>query len=292
MRISLALAGALALAVPAAAQPHAGQIMHGAIEQAHRNVPAEVRDYTMTISSGPARTQLYVYRLAEGWRVIEEEDAPLADLFRSMLIWPALSTMHRPDVPPAQAAAALRDEVRYLGADSVDGRAAHVLAAQVPGLMLETMEIPDSAHVYVDAGTRQVLRVATSTDVEPSDGGAMANGGHLDMAMTFGGYETADGVTLPRRMHMHLRMQANLRDEQRETLRNEVAPLLQDLAGDDSQEAAQTRLLLEMFLRMLNGEPMDVAAAVEEVRVNAGPPAWFSEENLDTRFEPLPDVGP
>lgn len=288
MRTSLALAAAVCLAAPAAAQPHAGQIMHGAIEQAYRNVPAEVRDYTMTIRSGPARTQLYVYRFADGWRVVEEEDAPLADLFQSMIIWPALSTTYRPDAAPAQAAAALRDEVRYLGADSMEGRAAHVLAAQVPGLMLETMEIPDSAHVFVDAETRQVLRVAASTDVAPSAGGAMANGGHVDMAMTFGGWETADGVTLPRRMHMHLRMQANLSDAQRETMRSEIAPMLRDLAGDPSQEAAQTRLLLEMFLRMLNGEPMDVAAVVEEVRVNAGPPEWVTEEDLDTAFEPVP----
>ncbi len=285
MRISLALAtAALALAAPAAAQPHAGQIMHDALEQAHRNVAPEVRDYTLTISSGPVRTRLYVYRVQDGWKISEEADAPLADLFESMLIGPALAGAYRPD-----GAAQLDAEVRYLGADSVDGRAAHVLAAQVPGLRLETMDLPDSAHVYVDAGTRQVLRVATSTDMEPSYSGAMVNGGHLDMVLTFGGYETIDGVTLPRRMHVQVRMQTRMGDEQRAAMRSEVSAMLQDAAADTSQEAAQIRLLTEMFLRMLDGEPMDIPAVVEEVQVNAGPPAWATVEEVD--FVP-PDDGP
>jgi hypothetical protein len=278
---ALAAAAALALAVPAAAQPDPGLILAGALEQAHQNVPAGVTDYLMTFTSGPVRTQLYVHRRGDGWEVLEQEDAPMGDMFRSMIVWADLSTLFRPGAT-GQQVAALRDEALYLGTDTVEGRPAHVLRWQVPGLMLETMEIPDTARVFVDAETRQLLRVAASVDVPPGEGGAMVNGGHVDMVMTYGGYETTGGLTLPRRVRMQLRMQTNLSDAQRTLMQNEMQPMLADLAADSSQEAAQTRLLMEMFLRMLDGEPMDVPATVEDVRVNPGRPEWAAEERLDT----------
>jgi hypothetical protein len=271
MRLFAAVTAAavLSLATPAAAQPDPGRIMHGAIEQLLLNVPAEVRDYTMTISSGPVRSELYVYRFQDGWGTEIPYDASLAELFESMVVWPNLSTAYRPDLAPARASAALAN-VRYLGRDSLEGRVVHVLAARVPGLSLGGMEIPDSAHVFVDAETRQVLRVATSTNLEPS-GGLLANGGRLDLAVTFGGYETAGGVTLPRRMHVRLRISGKLSDVERAEMRQEAEATLAEPASDDTLEM---RLMAEMTLRVLNGEPVEVLAVVEEVRVNAGPPAW------------------
>jgi hypothetical protein len=148
-------AAALALATPAAAQPDAGRIMRGALDQLSRNVPEEVRDYTLVI--GPSRQDLYVYRSEDGWRTEIPYDGGLADLFQSMVLWPNLST----------ALAADPADVRYVGLDSLDGRAVHVLAAPVD-FDLYGEEMPDSAHLYVDAETRQVLRVAKSTNVGPA----------------------------------------------------------------------------------------------------------------------------
>jgi hypothetical protein len=265
MRLSaLAAAAVLVLAVPAAAQPDAGRIMQGAFEQLLRNVPDEVRDYTLTIRSGRLRSELYVYRSVDGWTTEIPYDGGVADLFLSMLIWPSLSTAHGQDLAG----------LRYLGQDTVEGRAVHVLAGPVAGLdELYGVEMSDSARVHVDTETRQVLRVATSTDIEPSEG-VPAQGGHAEVALTFGGYEAADGVTLPRRMHMHFRLRMNVPEAQRAEARREIEAMLAEGATDTSDEATEGRTMLEIMLRMLNGEPVDVPAVVEEVRVNSGPPRW------------------
>jgi hypothetical protein len=274
----LAASATFAFAVPASAQPDPGRILAGALEQTHQNVPAGVSDYLMTFATGPVRTQLYVHRSEDGWEVEEQEDAPLGDMFQGMTIWPQISTVFRPGATEQQLTA-LREEARYLGTDTVEGRAAHVLMWQVPGLKIETMEIPDTARVYVDAETRQILRVATSTDIPPGEGGAMAEGGHLDMVMTYGGYASADGLTLPQRMRMQLRMQINLGEARRTQMREEMQQVLAELAADPSEEAAQNRLLFEMFLRILNGEEMNIPATVESVRVNTGRPEWAQDSD-------------
>lgn len=265
MRLSaLAAAAALLLATPAAAQPDAGQIMQGAFEQLLRNVPDEVRDYTLTISSGSLRQEVYVYRSDDGWATEIPYDGGVADLFLSMLIWPSLSSAHGQDLA----------DLRYLGQDAVEGRAAHVLAGPVAGLdEMYGVEMPDSARVHVDAETRQVLRVAKSADIEPSEG-LLAEGGHAEVALTFGGYETADGVTLPRRMHMRFRLQVNLPEAQRAEARREIETALAEAGTDTSDEATEGRTMLEIMLRLMKGEPVEVPAVVEEVRVNAGPPRW------------------
>lgn len=260
---AVATAAVLALATPAAAQPDAGRIMQGALEQLLRNVPDEVRDYTMTISSGPMRAELYVYRSEDGWETEIPYDGGVADFFLEMVVWPALSTAAGQDLV----------DVRYLGADSLEGRAVHVLDAPVPGLEVAGIEMPGFARVHVDAETRQVLCVATSTEIEPGEG-LLADGGHAELALTFGGYETADGVTLPRRMHMRFHLQVNAPQASLAEARREIEALLAETATETSDDATEGRTMLEMMLRMLNGEPVDVSAVVEEVRVNPGPPRW------------------
>lgn len=262
MRLSVALAAAaLLLSTPAAAQPDAGRIMQGALEQLSRNVPDEVRDYTLTIRSGSMQSELYVYRSGDGWTTEIPYDGGVADMFLEMVIWPKLSTARRQDLADA----------RYVGADSLEGRAVHVLDAPVPGVSLMEMVTADSARIHVDAETRQVLRVAMSADIEPSEG---ADGGHLELAVTFGGYETADGVTLPRRMHLHYRIQVNMPEARRAEMRQEMEALLAQAPADTSDEDVEARTMIEIMLRMLKGEPVDLSAVVEEVRVNSGPPRW------------------
>lgn len=260
---ALTAAAALLLAVPAAAQPDAGRIMQGAREQLLRNVPDEVRDYTLTMRSGSVRQEVYVYRSDDGWTKEIPYDGGVADMFLEMVIWPALSAAPGHDLA----------DVRYLGADSLEGRAVHVLDAPVPDLEVAGIEMSGSARVHVDAGTRQVLRVATSTELEPGEG-LLADGGRTELAVTFGAYETADGVTLPRRMHMRFRFQVNAPEAEFAEARQEIEAMLAAAATDTSDEAAEGRTMLEMMLRMLKGEPVDFSAEVEEVRVNSGPPRW------------------
>ena len=260
---ALAVLSTLALAAPAAAQPDAGRIMHGSLQQLFRNVPDEVRDYTMTIRSGSLREEVYVYRSKDGWATEIPYDGGVGDLFLEMVIWPALSTAAGKDLTG----------VRYLGADSLEGRAVHVLDAPAPGLAVAGFELPGSARIHVDAETRQVLRVAASTQLQPGEG-LLADGGRAELALTFGEYETADGVTLPRRMHMRFRLQVNVPEAQRAEARQEIEAMLAEGATDTSDEATEGRTMLEIMLRMLNGEPVDVSAVVEEVRVNSGPPRW------------------
>jgi hypothetical protein len=266
MRLFAVVAATLALTLPspAAAQPDAGQIMQGAFEQLLRNVPDEVRDYTLAIRSGSLRSELYVYRSEDGWTTEIPYDGGVADMFLEMVIWPDLSTAQRQDLA----------DLRYLGQDSVEGRAVHVLAGPVAGLdELYGVEMTDSARVHVDAETRQVLRVAKSTDIESSEG-LLAEGGHAELALTFGGYETADGVTLPRRMHMHFRLQVNVPEAARAEARRDIEAMLAEAGTDTSDEATEGRTMLEIMLRLMKGEPVEVPAVVEEVRVNSGPPRW------------------
>jgi hypothetical protein len=277
---SLALLAALALAAPAASQPdpEPAQILLGALERARENVPAGAEDYRITLSVGPAAAQLYAYRGEDGWEMDEEQDAPLADLFQGMAVWPRLAAAVPPGATVADVQAAF-PRLRYLGTDTVEGRAAHVLRMHVPDLTLETMPLDGAAEVFVDAQTRQVLRVSISTDIDPSEGGVMTNGGHVDMVMTFGGYEAIAGVTLPRRWGMHVRMRTRLSDEELAAERAEMTQMLEhsgQLGSGTDAEALQNRMLIELFLAMLNGQPMVVDAVVDDVQLNAGPPSWFS----------------
>ncbi len=57
-----------------------------------------------------------------------------------------------------------------------------------------------------------------------------------------------------------------------------------------SDDAVQGRLMVEVMVRMVNGEPVEIPAVVEEVRVNTGPPRWFDGPDVNTTSEPVPDV--
>lgn len=267
-------AAVLALAAPAAAQPEPSALVLDVLERAHRNVPAEVDDYLVTLAVGPdLRAQLYLARHGDAWEVVEERDAPLADLLEGMLIWPLLAEQFRAGMTAADAAAA-QPGARSLGGDTIGGRAAHGVAMRVPGLTLETMEMPDSVRLWVDAETRQVLRVASSADMEPSYGGAMRRGGHVDMELHFDGYESIGGVTLPRRWRIVTRMQINLTDAERQEMRDRLHGMI---SSGTPQENAQMRVLAGLMRQMLDGEPMDVTATVQEVQVNPGRPAWAQD---------------
>ena len=131
--------------------------------------------------------------------------------------------------------------------------------------------MPDSARVWVDAETRQVLRVASSADMDPSYGGLMRRGGHVDMELHFDGYEAIDGVTLPRRWRIVTRLRSNLTGAELQEMRDQLHGMM---GSGTAEEDAQNRMLVDLMRRMLDGEPMDVTATVVDVQANPGRPAW------------------
>lgn len=270
MRIAVLAAGAaLALAVPAAAQPDPAQILREALEQAHRNAPDEVRDYIVTVSSGPLRTELYVWRDNYRMYVQGRDWGRLGNALEAMAMWPALGVFNYNDPASMEW---LGSQARYEGAETVDGRRVHVVTAPLR-LQWNVADLPDTTRVSVDARTRQILRIAAAGAIEDGEG-PMGNGGHNGVAITFGDYRTTDGVTVPRRIRFEMRMQLDLDDAERAQMRRETdaAVAQQDALGERGQQAA---FMLRQTRRMLEGESMVIEAVIEGVRVNTGRPDWF-----------------
>jgi hypothetical protein len=264
---ALAAAAALSLSAPAAAQPDPAQILREALEQAHRNAPDEVRDYIVTVSSGPLRTELYVWR--ENYRMyVQGRDwGRLGGMLEAMAMWPALGRFNDP-----ASLEWLGSHARYESAETVDGRRAHVVTAPLR-LQWNVADLPDTTRVYVDAPTRQVLRIAAAGPIEEGEG-PMGNGGHNDVAITFGDYRATGGVTVPRRIRFEMHMRLDLDDAERAQMRRETDAAIaqQEALGEDGWQAA---FMLRQTRRMLEGEAMVIEAVIEDVRVNTGRPDWF-----------------
>lgn len=266
----LVLLTALALAGPAAAQPEPepAQILRGTLEQAHRNAPGEVRDYIVTVSSGPVRTELYVWRDNSRMYVRGRDGDRLGEMLEAMAVWPDLGMFHE-----RESMERLGSQARYEGADTVDGRRVHVVAAPLR-LQWNVADLPDTTRVYVDEQTRQILRIAAAGPI-PDGEGPMGNGGHNGVAITFGDYRATDGVTVPRRIRFEMRMRLDMDDAERAQMRRETDAAIaqQDALGERGQQAA---FMLRQTRRMLEGDAMVIDMAIERMRVNTGrPDDWF-----------------
>lgn len=273
-RILAAAAAALALAAPAAAQPDPMQLLSDAYERAHHNIPAEVQDYTMTVAAGAFRTQVHVSRSGGGMYVRGQDEGRQGGLVLEMVQYPEISTAYSPGMDPGYGRLA---GVEYVGADTVDGRPVQVL--MVPGLQVRwnVAEMPDSTRVYVDAQTRQVLRLAVSGARESGGGvGPMATAGRTDLSVTYSDYRETDGLTIPRRMRMEMRLRMDVDDAERQALRAQGNVVLREVEAQGGERAASSAEIIRQMLRMIDGEPMVIDAVVEEVRVNAGKPDWAS----------------
>jgi hypothetical protein len=49
------------------------------------------------------------------------------------------------------------------------------------------------------------------------------------------------------------------------------------MQGSDDPEAREMLAMMELFSTLLSGGELDLPMAVEDVVVNAGPPAWLDE---------------
>ncbi|HEU0299117.1 MAG TPA: hypothetical protein VFR37_06665 [Longimicrobium sp.] len=263
MRLSTlaAAAASLWLALPAAAQPRVAELARGAMQQMAAN-QGSASDYLLVLRYRDVRVPVYVYRQDGGWSSQAQPGAVWGGLLGNAVVWPAVMRAGEGDGDDAGALA----NADYLGTETVDGRRAHVLG----GSFATGERLPDSMHVYLDAETRQLLRVvASGRSRQP---GAALPGAGMWMTLDLGGYTETGGVVVPRRMRLRMRME--LDSQQRQSMRRDVEGMLAALQADPSQRAAEMRLMMEAVSRMLQGQEMDLPVTVEEVRVNAGPPDW------------------
>jgi hypothetical protein len=271
MRHRLAAAAALALlalaAAPAAAQPGGGEVLRGAIQTLARAHGPGVQDYSFSLAYGSVRTPVYVAREEGAWVVHTPEETPLADLAGMAVIWPDISAW---DQDPGEVEAI--DRATYLRAERLEGRPVHVVAAYV-GDEVPAEEV-DSAVLYVDAETGHVLRMV-AVGANPEADGPLA-GGRMTLTVDLLGHQETDGLVIPRRVRLRMRLQAAaMTATQRDEMLAGMEAMRAELQGSDNPQARQMLAALELFGRMITEGELDMPMTVEEVLVNPGPPAWL-----------------
>jgi hypothetical protein len=261
-----AAAAALCLAAPAAAQPDGPTIMRAVIAR-QAAAEAQVEDYAFILAHGEVRTPVYVHRMGEGW-MVSMPRTRLADLLNLAVFWPGLQD-------PAEAAAA--DQAVYLREERVDGRPAHVISASLG--TDRDVEVLDSARVFVDAESEQILRILVGAPV-PEELGPEVLGEDATMTtiVDAGGHRETDGLLLPGHLRVRLRLDApRMPAEMRRRVLDHVAAARQELAGTTDPEGLEMLALMETYAQLLSPDGMDVRLAVEDVQVNPGPPDWLND---------------
>lgn len=278
IRLPLLALAALSLAAPAAAQPDPAQILAGAVEQLAANAGG-AEDYTLVVAQGDDRAEVFVHRRNGTWEVETQETSFRATLLGMGVVWPAISNPGELAILPENAHA-----LRYLGTEAVDGRTAHVVSgifgSEPPA------EQPDTSLIYVDAETRQVLRMHFAGQAAPGADGMMPDGPEkMSLTIALADYRETDGVTAPRRLQLSLRMEMEEMDaEEIADMRKELAEL-REMEGMDSPEMREFLEVMEFFGQLMLTGRLDLDVAVEEVRVNTGPPAWVLEQEAEEGLE-------
>jgi hypothetical protein len=270
--LALIVPAALALTVPAAAQPTAAEVLRGAAERIERNVGG-VRDYTLVLSAGGVRTTLYVFQGPDGWDVGVPGASPMGEML-SPLLTAGQTVLFLGRVPDG-----VLDAPVTLEADTVLGRPVHALL--VP--MSDGDDPEDRLRVSVDPATGQVVRARVGIDAVDEDGPARVM---MWMTMDFADYRAADGLTVPRRMRLAFDVGPGLSEDDRRGMRAAGETERARLASDESAHARETRALIDFLLAMLDAGRAEMPVVVEEVRVDAGPPAGFVRPG-----DPPPDDG-
>jgi hypothetical protein len=278
MRFGVAAAAlaALTLAAPAAAQENAVDVMRGVMQQLAANTEG-VQDYTLTLRAGPMSTSVYVHRDGDEWEVESPSDEQMGEMLQGLVVWPMFGAMAG-EFPEAGEVSdeelAEFADIFNLTRETLDGRPAHAIFLHMEELLDEDSEMPDSMRIYVDPSTRQIMRVqvagvaAEMEDLAPG-------GGEMEVVMDFRDYRETDGLTVPRRLRMDLRVEMEISDEQRQMMQVGIQAARAELAQDDSEEGRQAAAMIDMFIGLLTDGHMAVDVEVEDVQVNTGPPAWF-----------------
>ncbi|HEX6042168.1 hypothetical protein [Longimicrobium sp.] len=277
MRLAVAAASlaVLTLAAPAPAQPNALQVMRGVVTQLQRNSEG-VQDYTLTLRAGALSSDVYVYRDGDEWEVATPDDEEMGDMLEGLVVWPTFGEME--DEFPSEDEVSESDlaelaDIINVTQERLEGRTANVLFLRMEGLVSEGGNMPDSLRMYVDPATNQILRVHVAGMAEGMS--EMPGGGDVEVTMDFRDYRETDGLTVPRRMRMDLRMEMELTDDQKQMMSAGMEAARAELAQDTSEEGRQTAALMEMFMGLLTEGHMALDVEVADVRVNQGPPSWF-----------------
>lgn len=270
---------ALALAAPAAAQPAADELVRGAAARLAANAPATVRNYSLTLVHGADTLPVYVHRdSANGAWEVETPGGPAsAGMLEMAMIWPQLGDPHALDILPRNA-----HHTRYLREDRVGGRRVHVVSALYGDD--PPAEQPDSSLLFVDAETRQVLRLHFSGPMQnDGDGGLIRGGGRIMLEAELGDHRETDGLTVPRQVRLILRMDGlELSAEEREEARAELDDLREQMRTETEPVVRGFLQMVELLARLVVEGRIELPVAVENVRVNTGPPAWpFADDGGD-----------
>jgi len=274
LRLAVATLAAVTLSTPAMAQPGAFEVMRGMIERLAANSEG-IEDYTLTLRSGPIQANVYVYRDGDEWEVASEGDEQFGDMLEGLVVWPTFHEMEGDflaEDPTAEDLARI-EELVVLSTETLNGRPADVVFVRMSGLNLES-EMPDSFRIYLDRESRQILRVHVAGRAEEVAEIA-SGGGEMDVRVDFDDYRETDGLTVPHLLRMAMDVDLDLSDDERAITKSGIAAARAGLKEDDSEEARQAAVLIDLFLGLLNEGRMELSATVEDVRVNTGPPSWF-----------------
>jgi hypothetical protein len=259
----------LVLAAPAAAQPSSTEVMRNALEALNRSHGPGVRDYTFTLVHDGVRTPVYVERGDEEWMVHTSEDSPMGSLMSMAVVWPTF--LGDGEVPDPEEMGA----TQYLREERLGGRRVHVITTEsAPALEAEGV---DSVHLYVDVENHHILRMFVAGAM-PEEGGAFA-GGDMRLTVDMRDHRETDGVVLPGRLQVRMALQLpEMGAMERAQMTMGLTVLRAQMQGSDEPEAREMLVMLDQFSAVLAGEELDIPMTVEDVVVNAGPPAWLEDE--------------
>ncbi|HEX2078681.1 MAG TPA: hypothetical protein VHG08_13255 [Longimicrobium sp.] len=269
-----AAAAALWLAAPAAAQQDPEALAEAALQQMVAN-QGTADDYTLVLRFGDTRVPVYVYRENGGWSMEVPPQPVLAEVMSAAVIWPVMLEAAGEKVGDEPDPAL--EEAVYEGVQTVDGRPAHVVSATFTG----GEDLPDSMRLYLDAESRQLLRMVAAGRMAESDDELLREGAGVWMSLDLADYAATDGVVVPRRLRMRMRMELELNPKERQGLREDLDRARRELESESSEEAHEMRTVLEVYGRLLLEGEVDLPITVEEVHVNSGPPEWLKAATLD-----------
>lgn len=281
MRFGVAAAAlaALTLAAPAAAQENAVEVLRGVLEQLAENTEG-VDDYTLTLRAGELRSSVYVFRDGDEWEVASPDDEEMSELLQTVVVWPMFGDMAGQFPDPDEVTEEDMEELEgvfSLASETLEGRRAHALYLNLREFVDEGDEdLPDSMRIFVDPQTRQILRMHVAGMV--ADMGEFApggGGGDVEVTMDFRDYRETEGLTVPHRLRMDMRMDLGLTDEQRLMMQAGIQAARAEMEADDSEEGRQAAAFIDMFISLLTEGRMAMDVEVEDVQVNTGPPSWY-----------------
>ncbi len=266
----------LAAPAPAAAQPDALGVVRAMVTQLDRNAEG-VNDYTLTLRAGPMTSDIYVYREGDEWEVASNEDEELGEMMEGMVMWPVFGEIAE-DFPDAdevsEAEAAEVARMLTLTQERLDGRPANVLFMRMEGLTTDE-QLPDSLRMYVDPSSNQILRIHVVGNAEGMEEMGPMAAGDMEVTVDFRDYRETDGLTVPRRLRMDLRVEMDIPDEQKQMMTTAMQAAQMEAAQDTSEEGRRMAAMIDMFVGLLTEGHMELDVEVAEVRVNQGPPSWF-----------------